>query len=169
MHTHRSTARRPGVSAWAALAALALAGGLTACDDDAAGEDLPGTEPVFAEDFEQTYTEVRGCRQSPEHQLTFIRLFVPADQAALIAGCMAPGATCTEALPKGTVLVKPEYVDADCNELLTITASRRETDGPAGDRAAWRWQNVSPEGVVKKRSPRPGEIHKQIRHIRDQG
>lgn len=133
------------LSALALLGALSLA--LTGCDDDPEVAADAGV-PVFPADYLSSFTEVRDCRQSIEHELEYVRLLVPADQAAEISRCMTPGTTCDAALPVGTLLVKPQYLDPGCTDLLRVTAARRETAAAAGDRAAWRWQEVTAAGAV---------------------
>jgi hypothetical protein len=122
---------------WSAVAALG-------CAEDSP----PETTAIFPPDFTERFTELRDCRQSIEHELEYVKLFVPPDQVALLERCVQPDSPCADPLPTGTLLIKPQYLDAACTQLLRITAAARVADLPLGDPNAWRWQTVSPAGVV---------------------
>ena len=91
-------------------------------------------EPVFPADYAASFVEVRDCRRSPEHELAFIRVLASPDTAATYLSR-------TGTFAEGAVVLKEEYVDADCADLLGWTAMRREGDG-------WRWQEVASDRVV---------------------
>ena len=127
----------------AALASLAvLSTGLllgAGCDP----EGPEGPEPVFPADAEIAWTEIRDCRHSHEHELRFIRVFAsPEAEAPYLA--LSPEVP----YPVGAKLVKLEYDDANCTQLLGFTALEKQPPGslPAG--GDWLWQRVSPKREV---------------------
>jgi hypothetical protein len=85
--------------------------------------------PVFPESYASTYTEVRDCRRSPEHELSYIRVWASPEAAPIYTSR-------TGDFPEGAVIVKEEFANAACTDLLGWTAMRRE----GGD---WRWQDVA--------------------------
>jgi len=136
--------------------ALSIALGVAVCGCDAddpddrardggppdAGRDA-GLQPVFPTDVERTYTELRGCRESHEHELHFIRVLV-SPSALEPYQALSPDTP----YPVGATLVKLEYDDEDCAELVLYTAYRKlvKNANPAG--GDWLWQRVSPEREV---------------------
>jgi hypothetical protein len=106
----------------------------------AAGCETPPSQPeaaLFPPEYPATFTEVRGCRPSVEHDLRYVIIRVSAEAAAAYDQGPRP-------LPEGTIVVKEEYGDPGCAQLLAWTAMRKEPMGyfpAAGD---WRWQRVNP-------------------------
>jgi hypothetical protein len=109
---------------WIAVTFVAL---LAGCPPEPA-------EPMFPADYEASYVEVRDCRRSPEHELAFIRILASPEAASTYQ-------TRTGTFAEGAVVLKEEYVDDACTDLLGWTAMRRE----GGD---WRWQEVASDRVV---------------------
>jgi hypothetical protein len=127
-----------------ALAATAAA----ACDGeqeprDAGGEVDAGPVPSFPANYAASYTEMRDCRPSHEHALRYIRVL--ASQSAL-----EPYAALSPEVPypAGAVLLKLEYDDEECAELVEYTSLEKLEPGenPAG--RDWLWQRVSSEREV---------------------
>lgn len=110
------------------------------------GEDgNPAAQPVFPEDPELAWREIRDCRHSHEHELRFIRVFAsPTAEEPYLA--LSPDVP----YPVGATLVKLEYDDPDCTELLGYTALQKLEPGkqPAG--GDWLWQRVNGEGEVEE-------------------
>src|SRR5688500_18488930 len=103
---------------WGVLLALLAA---AACDDDVpavdAGEELDaGPAPAFPADFEASSHEMRDCRFSHEPALRYIRVLVSD-------GAREPYAALSEdrPYPVGALLVKLEYDDESCTELVEYT------------------------------------------------
>jgi hypothetical protein len=126
----------------AARAVLAVLGtlllGAAGCDPEP-----PGPEPLFPEQPETAWTEMRDCRHSHEHELRFIRVFASPDaEASYLA--LSPEVP----YPVGARLVKLEYDDPGCTQLLGYTALEKQPPGslPAG--GDWLWQRVSPRREV---------------------
>jgi hypothetical protein len=143
--------RRPWLPCTALLALL----GAIACDPEPhmrdagtpepdAGHDA-GPEPVFPEDFDANYLEMRDCRHSHEHDLRYIRVL--ASESA-----QAPYATLSEATPYpvGATLVKLEYDDELCTTLLEYTALQKLEPGANPGGSDWLWQRVSTEREVEE-------------------
>lgn len=101
----------------------------------------PGAEPVFPADVEESFTEVRDCRTSIEHELHHIRVFVdevahdPYEQRDVL-------------FPPGATVVKIEYEDDGCTELIGYTAMRKLAEGEGEDALGWHWQETDPDRVV---------------------
>jgi hypothetical protein len=109
---------------------------LAACgtDDPAVVADLPA-------DYRATFTEVRDCRSSGDHDLHKIRIL--ADPAAL-----EPYMTRAMPFPKDAVVVKEEYdfSDADCaGELIEFTVMKKTNEA---DFLGWNWQRLTPAREV---------------------
>lgn len=90
--------------------------------------------PWFEDDWEATYADVRSCRSSPEHDLSYIRVF--ANDIAEETYTTREGE-----FAEGAVLVKPEYADPDCSILIGIKAMRYTGGG-------WEFQRYDEDGHV---------------------
>jgi hypothetical protein len=53
----------------------------------------------------------------------------------------------------GTLLVKGEYDDEQCEELRRVSAMERLDDGEAPDLGDWRWQRTDADGKVASDTP----------------
>lgn len=131
----RVPARRRSSSLLAAIALVASIAG--ACGPD----DPPATEVVFPAGYEATYVEVRNCRRSPDHDLSYIRVLANAEAEPSYR-------TLSGTLPEGSVLVKEEFADEACTELTGWTAMRKEPAGYAPEGGDWRWQRVDLDRTV---------------------
>ena len=108
----------------------------------------PGT-PLFPEGYASTYTEVRDCRQSGDHNLHMMRVL--ADPAA-----RGPYETHSEPFPVGATVLKEEYDfgDFDCSgPIVQWTVMQRLEDGASPARLDWTWQTVSSDRVVTEEDP----------------
>lgn len=97
----------------------------------------PGPEPIdpiFPADYASRFTEARDCRRSPEHDLSYIRIYANA-------GALEVYQTRTGDFPEGAILVKEEYADPSCTDRIGWTAMIRE----GGD---WHWQELASDRVV---------------------
>jgi hypothetical protein len=92
---------------------------------------------VFPAGVEGLWAEARGCRHSHEHELRHVRVL--ASPTALVPYLRLHPAF---PYPAGATLVKLEYDDAACTNLLGYTAMLKEPPGarPAG--GDWRWQRL---------------------------
>lgn len=119
------------------LAALVLAAlALQSCADDGGGGG--GPEPLFAADYATSFTEVRSCRSSTEHELNNIRVL--ADPAAL-----APYRDRQADFPEGALVLKEEYgfADSTCSgEVIRWTLMARLGSGSSPETLGWYWQDV---------------------------
>lgn len=131
------------------MLALTFVACAAACSDDAARTDagVPDAgvrpdaamiEPVFPGDFATRWREMRDCRFSHEHELRNIRVLASPDAEAAYAALSAD-----TPYPVGATLVKLEYDDDTCAEVIEYTAMKKLAAGenPAG--GDWRWQRVS--------------------------
>jgi hypothetical protein len=115
-----------------------------------------GGTPVFPADYEATYTEVRDCRQSGDHDLNMVRVL--ADPAAL-----EPYRDRDEPFPEGAVVIKVQYDfgDADCGGPVSrVTAMEKLATGSDPDNLDWFWQSVDGDGtVLDEQLPRCAGCH----------
>lgn len=116
----------------------------TACpgDDDGGGSD--GPEPLFPDDYAASYTEVRNCRGSGDHDLNNIRILV--DPSGL-----APYENRTDPFPVGAIVLKEEYDFGDiacAGEVVQWTVMQRLPAGSSPSTLDWTWQKVDPDRIV---------------------
>lgn len=130
-----------------ALAALSFG-----CDD---GDDPSAPDaavPVFADDWAERYVELRDCRHSIEHDLEFIRVLADPAAAERFRACVTyeepTDPACADPFAEGAVVLKAQYRDAACTDLLRWSAVRREAAAPA-EGGGWRWQEVGADGTVR--------------------
>jgi hypothetical protein len=97
-----------------------------------------GGTPILPEDCIATFTEVRDCRRSPDHDLRNIRIFADPDALAPYTDRVTP-------FPPGAVLVKEEYDfagDGCTGPILEWTVMMRRTDAT---NLGWIWQRIGLE------------------------
>jgi hypothetical protein len=110
------------------------------------GEEAPpGAQPVFPESPELVWREIRDCRHSHEHELRFIRVFAsPTAEEPYLA--LSPDTP----YPVGATLVKLEYDDPGCTELLGYTALQKLEPGAQPTGGDWLWQRVNDTREVEE-------------------
>lgn len=148
-HTRRSavspSARPRGIAApRSALAALAIGvAALAGCADD--GPSDSGPAPLFPADYASSYTEVRDCRSSTEHDLAHVRVL--ADPQAL-----GPYEGRDADFPVGSIVLKEEYDfgDVECTGSITRwTVMQRLASCLSPATLDWSWQDVDESRRVK--------------------
>ncbi len=102
----------------------------------------PPADPVFGADWAKSYTQVRTCRHSIDHDLNYVTVWTNATATSSYQKHDKP-------FPAGSVILKPEYQDDKCTKPAGFTAMRRETgyNPNAGD---WHWQKAGADGVVSQ-------------------
>ena len=133
-------ARRCAGAPLAALLALVLP---VSCSDD--GPSDSGPAPSFPADYASSYTEVRDCRGSTEHEFANVRVLADPDALAPYQGRDAD-------FPVGSVVLKEEYdfEDTECTgAIIRWTAMQRLATGTSPDTLDWSWQDVEPSRRVK--------------------
>lgn len=126
-------------------ASVALGAALSAVSCGSDSEDSPSVPPLFPADYVASFTEVRDCRSSTEHE--FNRIRVLADLAAL-----EPYQTRQGEFPVGAVVLKEEYdfSDTDCTgDVIRYTVMSRLPEGSSPETLDWQWQDVEPSRRVK--------------------
>ena len=141
-------AKLPTLAALAGLGAVLSAGLLVGAGCGPAPEER--LEPVFPDDAETAWTEIRDCRHSHEHDLRFIRVFASPDAEAPYLA-LSPD----EPYPVGALLLKLEYDDAQCTDLLGYTALEKLSPGAAPSAGDWMWQRVGPDREVLEQGAMP--------------
>ncbi len=112
-----------------------------------------GTEdqPFFPADYLTTYTEVRNCRQSGDHDLNFVRILTDGPSTGPYQGRIDP-------IPVGGVVVKEEYEfgDSTCSgDIKQWTVMKRLESGSSPVTLDWTWQQVDLDrNVVGVDTPR---------------
>jgi Cytochrome P460 len=122
----------PGLSSF--VPALLL--GVSSCGGN--GSSGSGASPSFPADYAASYTEVRDCRNSGDHQLNRVRVL--ADPAAL-----EPYQARDADFPVGSVVLKEEhdFGDADCSGApVRYTVMTRLAAGSSPSTLDWYWQDV---------------------------
>src|SRR6185503_4785542 len=107
----------------------------------ACGEE-PTVEPLFPASYATSYTEVRNCRQSTEHDLHRIRVLTDA-------AATEPYQMRTAPFPAGAIVVKEEYDFGDPNctgEIVEWTVMQKTA---TAERLGWRWQRVTADRAVE--------------------
>jgi hypothetical protein len=101
-----------------------------------------GPEPVFPENYRETFTEVRNCRFSVEHGGFTIRVLV---NDIALAAYLADASQ----LPVGSIILKEEFGGPDCSDdgvLDQWRVMRKEAPGFDPEDGDWNWQRVVREG-----------------------
>lgn len=130
---------RPLVIELGAFASVALVA--AGCADHSS----PKTNPPAAEfpaDYAASYTEVRGCRKSGDHELDFIRVLADAN-------ALGPYTDRTSPFPEGAVVLKEQYdvSDSSCSGPI-VQWTVMTKDSAATSRLGWDWQRVTPDRAV---------------------
>lgn len=107
---------------------LYLSLALAACGDDAS--------PVFRADYAASFTEVRNCRSSSDHDLHRIKVLVAPD-------ALAPYQMRTSAFPVGAIVLKEEYDvgDTGCTGPVIEWTVMQKLATP--EDLGWVWQRVA--------------------------
>jgi hypothetical protein len=126
-----------------ALASVAFAALLATlgCGDEAA----TAIAPSFPEQYASTYMEVRGCRNSSEHDLMRVRVLADPDALAPYLGRDAD-------FPVGSVVLKEEYdfADSACEgDVIRWTVMTRLATGSSPETLDWYWQEVDASRQVE--------------------
>lgn len=127
-----------------AEAALAWACVLAACGGDTAKPE----QAVFPANFRDTYQEARDCRPSHDHDLRYVRVFASPDAYDTYKqqeGTYDPGA----------ILVKEEYDDRACANLVEYTALLKLAPGTDPPNDDWKWQRTT---LDRRPIDREGEV-----------
>lgn len=116
-----------------------------ACDSD----PIAAPKPLIAADAHLTWKQTRACRISHEHWLHGVRVVVN-ELAWQPYVSWLPYEKGNQPFPVGAMVVKPEYNDDKCIELLGYTVMRKESPGywPQGN--DWQWFELDATGMTVK-------------------
>jgi hypothetical protein len=112
---------------------VALARASACCDDEP--PPAPPAESLLPADYQQSYPVVRSCRNSIDHDLRFIVI-------RALAGTEQQYETGPFPRPVGTILIKEEFSDRGCTDLVGWTLMRKEPSGYDATYGDWRWQRL---------------------------
>lgn len=98
---------------------------------------------MVPETYASSYLEVRDCRRSADHDLEYIRVLADPAAAATYQDRDAP-------FTEGSVVVKEQYRNEDCTDLVRLTAMRKEAAGFDPATGDWQWQELSPDFTVNE-------------------
>ena len=116
------------------------------------GEDEPDEPSALPADYKATYTEVRDCRLSIDHDLNYIRVLAAPDALAVYN-------TRTGTFPVGTLIVKEQFGEDDdscAGEPTKYTLMQKLADSEQPDDLGWKWQEldanqrVNPEANIER-------------------
>ena len=111
-------------------------------------EPAPDAEsPPFPANYADSYVEVRDCRKSGDHDLSFVRIL--ADPRAA-----PPYGNRSDPFPDGAVVLKEEYDFGDdtCSgEILQWTVMVKAHAATA--ELGWKWQRVDAQRRVTEENP----------------
>ena len=116
-----------------------------ACAGDSGDGSDDGPAPLFPADYASTYSEVRNCRSSTEHDFSRVRVLADPDALGPYQGRDAD-------FPVGSIVLKEEFDfgDTDCaGDIIRWTVMQRLEAGSSPDTLDWRWQDVEPSRRVK--------------------
>jgi Cytochrome P460 len=128
------------------LSALAatLGSAASACSGGG-GSPADAGIPEFAADYASSYTEVRNCRHSGDHDLNYIRVLADPD-------ALEPYMNRDNPFPVDSVVMKEEFEfdDVTCEgPLKQWTVMKKLADGdPNVPSSGWTWQKVSADRTV---------------------
>lgn len=115
----------------------ALVCGSTACGSS------DGDPPLYPENYRDTYTEVRNCRNSIEHDLMRIRVLASPETLAAYQN--------RTPFPVGALLVKEQFdsPDTDCSgPIINVTVMQKLAAGEDPDALDWKWQKTDIDNKV---------------------
>jgi hypothetical protein len=102
--------------------------------------ETPDDEAPFPRDYERVWDEARApCVLSHDHELRHVRVF--ANDLAF-----GPYTLANAAYPVGAILLKAEYNDDACTELLSYVVMEKLPAGSTpSDEHDWTWRRFDPE------------------------
>jgi hypothetical protein len=124
-----------------ALALAAACAGFAACTRPV-DPPPPPTPAFWSADWAKSYTQVRPCRKSIDHDLNNVAIYADKTAADSYSKRDKP-------FPDGSVILKAEYRDEECKTLTGFTAMRREK-GFDPNNADWHWQKADAAMVVSQ-------------------
>lgn len=100
----------------------------------------PAGDAPFPADYESSWREARdACTISHDHELRYIRVFT--DDLAF-----GPYTRQDGPYPAGARLLKAEYDDPDCTELLSFVLMEKQEPGSTpSDEHDWSWRRFDPD------------------------
>lgn len=110
-----------------------------ACSSPSTPEPTP--DPIWPDDWQDTFTQVRPCRRSIDHDLVYVTIHANEIGAPSYQNRDAP-------FPEGSTVLKVEYADEGCTELKGYTVMQRREAGYDDAGGDWHWQRADASRVV---------------------
>ncbi len=98
-------------------------------------------EPLWPADYAASYTQVRPCRRSIDHDLGYVTIHANPSSNEAYAKRDAP-------FPVGSTILKVEYDDEECTTLRGFTVMLREPAGYDPGFGDWHWQKADAARTV---------------------
>jgi hypothetical protein len=118
---------------------------LSACGDSFSYD----AASYFPEDWQDTYTEQVGCKQSSTHGDDYVIVYTSPEATAAYTDR-------AQAMPEGAVILKEQFSDSSCSTLSAITSMRKLADGEDTANGDYGWQRVESDGTVAFSGAQPG-------------
>lgn len=145
---NRSTSAIPCARAFILLLSIASGG----CEDAPSSPD--SDSDAITVELISTWAEMRDCRHSHEHELRFIRVLANPE-AELPYAELSPATP----YPVGSRLIKLEYDDDACSDLLGYTLLEKLEPGALPEAGDWNWVELDTELRVMEQGALPGCIN----------
>jgi hypothetical protein len=97
--------------------------------------------PLVPVGWRSSFAVVRDCRGSVDHDLAYVVVRASESAAAVYDHGPYPFAL-------GAVVLKEQYADPGCTQLVGFTAMRKEEPGFAAALGDWRWQRLDADRAV---------------------
>lgn len=117
---------------------LLLAAALAGCGGD------DGPVSLIPTNYTASFTEVRDCRRSGDHDFEYIRILADASAAG-------PYLAREGQIPEGAMLIKEQYDASDqtcAGEIVQWTLAKRLPIGSSPETLDYEWQRVLADGRV---------------------
>lgn len=108
-----------------------------------------GADSLLPDEYRATYTEVRDCRQSGDHDLHSVRVLADPEALAAYSDRSTP-------FPMGATIVKEEYEFGDdtcAGPIVAWTLMQKLEVGASPSNLDWTWQSIDADGAVLATDP----------------
>jgi hypothetical protein len=117
-------------------------------------EKPPESAPLFPADYRDSYAEVRDCRKSGDHDLSFVRILTDPQATAAYENR-------TDVFPDSAIVLKEEYDFGDdaCTGAISQWSVMMKASAATAE-LGWIWQRVGADrSVLEENAPRCQNCH----------